>query len=93
MPALNENIKALRTAFGWNQVALAKKLNVSKQCISNWENDNVQPSIEMLLKLADLFSVSTDRLLGRTGKKSIDVSGLTDEQRAHIQLLIKDIER
>ncbi|MBQ7661128.1 MAG: helix-turn-helix transcriptional regulator [Clostridia bacterium] len=93
MPALNENIKAMRIAFGWNQVELAKRLCVSKQCISNWENDNVQPSVEMLLKLADLFAVSTDRLLGRDDKKIIDADGLTDEQCAHIQMIVRDIVR
>ena len=45
---LNDRIKELRKAFGVSQVELAKALNVSKQCVSNWENDNVLPSIEML---------------------------------------------
>ena len=37
------------------QDALAEKLHVTRQAISNWENDNVIPSIEMLCKIADLF--------------------------------------
>ena len=49
---LNEKIKKLRLSYNMSQVELAKKLGVSKQCVSNWENDNVQPSIEMLVKLA-----------------------------------------
>ena len=61
---LHEQIKTLRAARGLNQVELAKKLNVSKQSISNWENNNIQPSIEVLVKLARFFSVSTDYLLG-----------------------------
>ena len=88
---LNTNIKILRTGMGLNQVEFAKKLNITKQCVSNWENDNVQPSIEMLLKLADFFKVSTDFLLGRTESKTIDVSSLSDEQIAHLRLLISDL--
>lgn len=88
---LNENIRALRIKSGLNQVELANQLNVSKQCISNWENDNVLPSIEMLVKLADFFKVTTDALLGRSNREMLDVSGLTPEQSAHISLLIKDL--
>ena len=58
---LNEKIKELRLLNGFNQVELAKRLGLTKQTISNWENNNIQPSIEMLEALADLFSVSTDR--------------------------------
>ena len=91
MDTLNENIKSLRNQLGINQVELAKRLNVSKQCVSNWENDNIQPSVDMLIKIADFFKVSTDYLLGRESKKQIDVTGITDEQCAHIRLLVKDI--
>lgn len=91
--ALNENIQNLRVSAGMSQVALAKELRVSKQCISNWENDNVQPSIEMLVKLADYFRVSTDFLLGRTQKETVDLSGLTEEQAAHIRLVVCDFAK
>ena len=87
---LNENIKELRVAAGLNQVEFAQKMNVTKQCVSNWENDNVQPSIEMLVRMADFFKVSTDRLLGRGSEDTILVSGLTREQRAHVALLVRD---
>ena len=40
---------------GYTQVSLAQKLNVSKQAVSNWENGNIQPSIDMLIRLADRF--------------------------------------
>ena len=90
--SLNENIRQLRTNFGISQVELAKRLNVSKQCVSNWENDNVLPSIEMLVKLSKLFLVTTDALLGRDDMVLIDVSGLTQEQISHISLIIKDFQ-
>lgn len=52
---LNENIKNLRMKAGLNQVEFARKMGITKQCVSNWENDNVVPSVEMLLKLSDFL--------------------------------------
>ena len=92
MRTLGENIKQLRQKHGMSQIALATKLNITKQCVSNWENDYVDPSIEMLIKLSDLFLVSTDYLLGRTKNNYIDISFLTDEQAAHIRMLIADLK-
>ena len=88
---LNDRIKELRKAFGISQVELAKALNVSKQCVSNWENDNVLPSIDMLVKLAKYFNVTTDYLLCLEEKDMVDLSGLSEGERAHIKLLIKDL--
>ena len=73
----------------WSQVDLAKKLNVTKQSVSNWENDNIQPSIEMLIAIANAVSVSTDYLLGLDNRQYI--SGLSDEERSHIQQIVLDI--
>lgn len=91
LASLNENIRELRIQSGLSQVELAKKLNVSKQCVSNWENDNVMPSVEMLVKIADFFKVTTDMLLGRESFDMIDASGLTSEQKSHIRQIIKDL--
>ena len=90
---LNENIKRLRLARGLNQVEFAKAMGVSKQCVSNWENDNVMPSIEMLVKIADYFNVTTDYILGRNERTYIDVTGLSDEQISHISLIVSDISQ
>ena len=90
--SLNENIKKLRVARGLNQVEFAKALGVTKQCVSNWENDNVVPSIEMLEKIADFFSTGTDFLLGRDGRATLDVSALTEAQISHLSMIIKDFE-
>lgn len=90
---LNENIKKLRLARGINQVEFAKSLCVTKQCVSNWENDNVVPSIEMLIKIADFFCVSTDFLLGRDERPCIDVSGLSGDQVGHVALIVSDLSK
>ncbi len=88
---LSERIRALRLARNISQVDLAKSLHVSKQSVSNWENDNIQPSIEMLAEIATFFSVSTDYLLGFDDKRYLEVSGLSDCEIAHIQQLIDDL--
>ena len=90
---LNENIRRLRMQYGVNQVEFAKKMNVTKLCGSNWENANVLPSIEMLVKMAEIFSVSTDYLLGRTAEDSIDTEGLTEEQSSHVRKLGADLRK
>lgn len=89
---LNENIKKLRLARGISQVELALELNVSKQCVSNWENDNIQPSVEMLVKIARFFGVSTDYLLDMDSRESIFLDGLTDRQIAHLRLIAEDLK-
>ncbi len=90
--ALSENIRQLRTQRGLSQVEFAARMGVTKQCASNWENDNVLPSIEMLCKIADYFKVSTDFLLGRSAHSTIDASGLTEAQYAHIVHIVRDLE-
>ncbi|MBQ8497786.1 MAG: helix-turn-helix transcriptional regulator [Clostridia bacterium] len=90
---LGERIHELRLGCGWNQVDLAKRLNVAKQTVSNWENDNIQPSIEMLIKISKIFCVSTDYLLGIDDIPRLDVSGLDTETVAHLSVLINDFRK
>ena len=87
---LGQRIKELRLALGWGQVELAKRLGVAKQTVSNWENENIQPSIDMLTRLADLFHVTTDYLLGREDIAKISIKGLPVNIVEHISLLIQD---
>ena len=54
---LGDRIKTLRTARNLSQVELARKLNVSKQSVSNWENNNILPSVDIVKKLALFFPV------------------------------------
>ena len=90
---LNEQIKLLRMQRGINQVELANSLGVTKQSISNWENDNIQPSIEMLIKLSRVFSVSTDFLLGEDSRKYLEITGLSEKYIPHIQQIIDDLKQ
>ena len=87
---LGKRINELRIAHGWNQVQLAQKLNISKQTVSNWENENIQPSIEMLVRLSRLFHTSTDYLLGLDNTQTINVDGLPAAFVAHLVQIIQD---
>ena len=87
---LGQRICEMRTAFGWSQVELAKRLQVAKQTVSNWENENIQPSIEMLVRIAKLFGVSTDYLLGLDSTPRLSIEGLPAGIVAHLALLIDD---
>lgn len=90
---LNQRIREVRQARGMSQVELAGLLGVTKQSVSNWENDNIQPSIEMLVKLAQTLSVSADYLLGLEGRQTLDVSGLSPAAVGHLRLLVEDIRK
>lgn len=90
---LGQRICELRTALGWSQVQLAKRLGAAKQTVSNWENDNIQPSIEMLVRLAKIFGVTTDYLLGLEEIPRLNVEGVPQEVVAHLTLLLEDYRR
>lgn len=60
-------LKDLREEAGMTQKQLAEKIGNSQRNISNWESGNSQPDLETVVRLADLFGVTTDELLGRTG--------------------------
>ena len=87
----DKRIKELRQSLGINQVEFGRRINVSKQCVCNWENGNIQPSIDMLIRIANTFSISADYLLGLSDTPTLDVSGLTSEQIMHIRNIVVDM--
>lgn len=62
-------IKQLRTSHRMKQSDLAHRLCVKPNTISYWENGKYEPSFDMLQKMADVFDVSIDYLLGRDEKE------------------------
>lgn len=90
---LDKRIKQLRLERGINQKELGNAVGVSKQSVSNWENGNIMPSIDLLIRLADVFGVSTDYLLGREEGRTLNVDGLTDLQITHLQLIAEDLRK
>ena len=60
---LGKQIKKYRNEFDISQDELAEKVYVSRQTISNWENDKNYPDINSLLRLSEVFHVSIDILI------------------------------
>ena len=60
-----EQLLSLRIENNLSRAELAEKLNVSVRLISYWENGQRECDFDMLIKIADLFAVSIDYLLGR----------------------------
>ncbi len=80
MQNFGKRVKELRQRAGLTQQQLAERIWVSKAAISNYELYERNPSPEILIKLARVFHVSTDYLLGIEEKAQVlDVSDLTDE--------------
>lgn len=53
----------LRKKSGWSQEELAEQMNVTRQSVSKWEGAQAVPDLEKMLRLSQLFGVSTDYLL------------------------------
>lgn len=79
---LGEQIRKYRTELSLSQDQLAEKLFVSRQSISNWENDKTYPDIKSLLLLSELFSVSLDQLV--KGDVEIMKQELSEQDRADL---------
>lgn len=59
----SEKLKNERKKRGWSQEQLAENLYVSRQSVSKWENGQNYPSIEIIIRISDLFGVTIDELL------------------------------
>ncbi len=84
MVDLGHRLRDLRKTRNLTQQQVADRVGVSKAMISSYELSTRQPSYDILVKLAALFGVSCDYLLGLGQACTIDVSGLSDD---HIALL------
>lgn len=76
MVTLGKRIRELRKAKKWTQQELANKLELDRTTISKWERQGgSEPDNMTIAKLADIFGVSTDYLLGRTDspKRTIEL--------------------
>lgn len=89
---LGDRIKMVRESNGPSQVEFGESLNVSKQTVSNWENNNVQPSVDILRDMASKYNVSADFLLELDDRLNIYSSTqLSIDMVTHIQIIINDM--
>ena len=71
---LSERIKNSRLQKGLTQVQVSKRLNVTKSAVNSWETNNSTPSLIYIIKLSQMFNVSTDYLLGINERESLTVN-------------------
>lgn len=88
---LGERILELRKGTFLNQSQLAERVGVNSKQISAYENGFRQPSYAVLIRLADVYKVSIDYLLGLDKNKTIDVSKLSQDEINIISSLVSDM--
>jgi len=85
---LSKTIKRLRAEHGWSQENLAERAYVSRQTVSNWENEKSYPDVHSLLILSDLFCVSLDELIkGDVDTMKNTIQNTDGKQLNRLQLL------
>ncbi len=85
-------IQQLRISHKLSQEALGKKLNRSKSVIWAYENNTATPPLDILVQLAVIFNVSLDYLVGIDKNEMVSVSGLNDNQKELVLLLINELK-
>ena len=58
-------LRHLRLSYKFTQKELSKQIGVTDRSIRDWENRGVEPCYDTLIRLADIFDVTLDELLGR----------------------------
>ena len=67
-----ERLKALRLEANLTQKDMADKFNISQQAYAKWELESANPTKNVITKLASIFNVSVDYLVGKTDQKNSD---------------------
>ena len=90
---MGEKLYSLRIEKKLTQKQLAARIGLAFSAVSSYESGSRYPSFETLIKLARIFHVSTDYLLGLTERRSIDVTGLTDEEIELVSQLVDKLRK
>lgn len=85
---MGEKLKSLRIEKKLTQKQVADRIGLAISAVSSYESGTRYPSYDVLVKLARIFHVSTDYLLGMTDKRNIDVTGLSDNEIELVSQLV-----
>lgn len=88
----SERLRELREDNGYTQDEIAEKLNLTRQSISNYEKGNSDPSLDNLVKLADIYNCSVDYLLCRT-KERLNLNVLSRDNKDFVLTMLKLIDK
>ena len=85
---LGEQIRKFRLSKKYTLAVMAERLGVTTSAIAAYENGSRNPSFDILIKIARMFNVTIDNLLGYSSKDYIDLSGLCMAQRESVLNII-----
>lgn len=91
MIMIADRIKKVREQHHMTQSDFAKKLGITRAGVNAWEQGISIPSTKYLADIAKLFHVSADYLLGIDSTSTIDVSGLTDDDKEIIHSVVNHL--
>ena len=86
-------VAKLRAAKGLSQAQLAERIGITKSMVSAYENSIRMPSYPVLIKIARVFNVSVDYLLGMENSPVLRTDGLTEKQIAVVQDVIDHMRK
>ena len=86
-------LKFLRKKKKLSQKQVADRVHVSKASISGYENNLTMPSVDVLVRLALLYGVSTDYLTGLDNRKMVNLDGFTESQQRLVMEVVEAIRR
>lgn len=81
-------IKQLREEFGFTQQDLANRLDGAKSTIAMYENETRKPSLEVLIKLSEIFNCSMDYILCKT-----DIKNIEESQDSEIRAIARNVTK
>ena len=85
---IGKKLKTARQGSGLTQEQVAERLYVSRQTISNWENEKSYPDIVSVIRLSDLYSISLDDLLKGDVKMLEHLEESTDIVKSNQKLVL-----
>lgn len=88
---VGQRIATLRDRMGLTQDGLSKRIGISRAALSHYEKNRREPDFETLTKLADIFRVSIDYLVGRTNNPSSHLDKEIQLFADHIELSDEEI--
>ena len=89
---IGNRIKHLRKEKNISQSELARILHITRSSVNAWEMGISVPSTQYIIELANIFSISTDYLLGIDTTASISTQGLTEEDKQLVYSLVEHLK-
>lgn len=90
---MGNKLKTLRIENKMTQKQVADRIGLAISAVSSYESGSRYPSYDVLIKLANMFHVSTDYLLNMTSRRTIDISDLSEDEIELISQLVNKLRQ